>query len=118
MYWVIIVEGEGDVGDFVGDQCMWQFVFDVFVGVDKVLCVVVMFFDIGGDGKDIGVEDNIFWWEVDFFGQDFVGVMVNFNFMFVGVGLINFVESYYYYCGVVVVNQFCMVDKGFDVFFY
>ncbi len=39
---------------------MRQLAFDVFAGADKVLCVVVMLFDTGGDGKDIGVEDNIF----------------------------------------------------------
>ena len=33
---------------------MRQLAFDVFAGADKVLCVVVMLFDTGGDGKDIG----------------------------------------------------------------
>lgn len=83
---------------------MWQFVFDVFIGVDKVLCVVVVFFNIGGDGKDIWVENDVFWWEVYFFGENFVGLVVNFDFMFVGIGLFLFIKSYYYYCGVIVMQ--------------
>lgn len=75
--------------------------FDVFVGVDKVLCIVVVFFNVGGDCEDVWVEDDIFWWEVNFFGEDFVCLMVNFDFLCVGIGLFLFVKGYYYYCCIV-----------------
>ena len=97
---------------------MRQLAFDVFAGADKVLCVVVMLFDTGGDGKDIGVEDNIFRREADLFGEDFVGATANLNFTFAGVGLTNLVESHHHHRGAVAANQFRMVDKGFDALFH
>lgn len=72
---------------------MRQLAFDVFAGADKVLCVVVMLFDTGGDGKDIGVEDNIFRREADLFGEDFVGATANLYFTFASVGLTNLVRK-------------------------
>ena len=97
---------------------MRQLAFDVFAGADKVLCIVIVFFDTGRHREDIRVKDNIFRREADLFGEDFVGATANLNFTFAGVGLTNLVESHHHHRGAVAANQFRMVDKGFDALFH
>ena len=115
---VIAAEREGDVGDPAGDQRMRQLAFDVFAGADKVLGIVIVFFDTGRHRKDIRVKDNIFWREADLFGEDFVGATANLNFTFAGISLAHFVKGHHHYRSAVAANQFRMVDKGFDALFH
>lgn len=84
--------------------------------VNEINGVVVVFFDIGGNGKDVWIEDDVGWIEVNV-GQYVVGVLVNFYFLFIGVGLVLFVEGYDYYCSVVVYIVFGVFDEFFFVFF-
>lgn len=39
---------------------------------DEVDCVVVVFFDVCCDCEDVWVEDDVFWWEVDFVYEEVV----------------------------------------------
>lgn len=65
---------------------MRQFTFDVFTCADKVLRVVVVLFNAGGDREDVRVEDDIFRREADFLGEDFVRPAANFDFPRAGIG--------------------------------
>lgn len=96
---------------------VWQCVFDDVGGFDEVDCIVVVFFDVGGDGEDVWIEDDVLWWEVDFIYQDVVGVCVDFDFVCVGIGLVVFVEGYYYGGGVVVQYFVCVFYELCLVFF-
>lgn len=60
-----------------------------------------MFFNVSCDREDVWVEDDIFWREVNFFGEDFVRSTVNFDFSCASIGLFLFVKGYYYYCRIV-----------------
>ena len=53
-----------------------------------------MLLNARGDGKDIGVKDDVFRWETNFLGQDAVGALGNFHFARNGVGLAFFVKSH------------------------
>ena len=47
--------------------------FDPACGFDEVDGVVVVLFHAGGDGEDVGVEDDVFRREADFIDEHAVG---------------------------------------------
>lgn len=96
---------------------MWQGLYDVVCGVDEIDVVIVMFFDFGCYGEDVGIEDDVLWWKVYVVDQNVIGVVVDFDFVVFGVGLFYFVKGYDDDCCVIVVVQVGMVDEGCFVFF-
>ena len=59
-YRVVATERERHVGHAARGQGVRKFIADVGTGVDKVHSVVVVFFDAGGHGEDVRVEDDVF----------------------------------------------------------
>ena len=59
---------------------MRQLTFDVFTRANKVLRIVVVLFNAGGDREDVRVEDDIFRREAYFLGEDFVRPTANLDF--------------------------------------
>jgi len=66
---------------------MGQFALDILTGTNKVLGIVVMLFNAGSDGKDIGVKNNIFRRKADLFSEDLVSTTANFNLTLTGISL-------------------------------
>ena len=97
---------------------MRQFAFDVFTRADKVLRVVVVLFNAGGNREDVRVEDDIFWREANLFGEDFVRPTANLDFPCAGIGLPLFVKGHYHHRCTVTTQQFRMMDKGVDALFH
>lgn len=96
---------------------VWVGVGDLFGGVDEIDIIVVVFFDFCCYGKDVGVKDDVFGCYVVDFGQDVIGVLVNFDFVVFVVGLIGFVKGYDYNCCFIGVVQVGVMDELFFVFF-
>ena len=63
-------------------------------GVDEVESVIVVLFDAGGDGENVGVEDDVLGIEADFVDEDVVGAFADADLFFVGGGLAVFVEGH------------------------
>ncbi len=117
-YRVVAAEREGNVRHAAGNQRVRQLAFDVLTGADKVLRVVVVLFNTGGDGKDIRVEDDVFRREAHLFGENFVGSAANLNFAFAGVGLSLLVKSHHHHRGAVATQQLRVMDKGLHTLFH
>ncbi|MNL49959.1 hypothetical protein D3C87_1729340 [compost metagenome] len=115
---VVATERERHVGDAAGNQGVRQLAFDVFARADKVLRVVVVLFNTGRDGEDIGVEDDVFWRETDLFGQDLVRPTANFNLAFAGVCLADFIKRHHHHSGTVATHKFGVVDERLDPLFH
>ncbi len=115
---IVTTERERDVGDAAGDQRVRQFAFDVFTRADKVLRVVVVLVNAGGDREDVWVEDDIFWREANLFGEDFVRPTANLDFPRAGIGLALFVEGHHHYCRTIATQQLRVMDKGVDALFH
>ena len=47
-------------------------------GFDEVHRVVVVLLHAGGDGEDVGIEDDVLGRQADFFGQQLVGALGRF----------------------------------------
>ena len=74
---VIAAKRKGDIADAAADQRAGADFFDAADSLDKVERVGGVFLHAGGDGEDIGVEDNIVRGDTDFLCQNFVGALAD-----------------------------------------
>jgi hypothetical protein len=74
-------------------------------GLDEVDRVVVVLLDAGGDGEDVGVEDDVLGREADLVDQDAVGARADLDLALVGVGLALLVEGHHHGGGAVAAHQ-------------
>ena len=93
---VIAAEAKAHVGHPAAHLGSRQVLLDPACGVDEVHRVVVVLFNAGGNGEDVGVEDDVFGREAYFIDQDSVGAFANFDFALVGVGLAFFVKRHHH----------------------
>ena len=98
-HFFIAAEGEGEVGDAAGDMAMGIFPADHRRGFDEGLAIFVMFFQAGGDGEDVGVEDDVFRRKADLVHQNVIGAFADFGLARAGVGLADFVERHHHHGG-------------------
>ena len=56
--------------------------------------VVVVLLHAGGDGEDVGIEDDVFGREADLVDEDAVGALADADLLFVGCGLALLVEGH------------------------
>ena len=115
---IVAAEREGDVRDAAGNQRVRQLAFNVFTGADKVLRIVVVLFNAGGDGEDIGVKNNIFRREAHLFGQNLVRPAANFDFPRAGIGLANFIEGHHHHGSAVATHLLRMLNEGLYALFH
>ena len=72
---VVAAERERDVGDPTGDTDVRPPGLDPARSFDESAGVVVVFRDSGGDGEDIGVEDDVAGGEADTLGEQAIGAL-------------------------------------------
>ena len=101
---VVAAEAEGDVGDAAGDFGVGEVGLDPARGVDEVQGVVVVLLHAGGDGEDVGVEDDVFGSHADLVDEDAVGALADADLVFVGGGLALLVEGHDDYGGSVLLD--------------
>ena len=77
------------------DLGVGQVLLDPARGVDEVDRVVVVLLHAGGDGEDVGVEDDVFGREADLVDEDAVGALADADLVFVGGGLALLVEGHH-----------------------
>ena len=115
---VIAAEGKAHVGNAAGNHGVGQGTLDVRHGFDEVHSVVVVLFNAGGDGKDIGVEDNVFRREIHFFSEQLVGSGTDFHFALTGFRLAFLIKGHDDHCRTVTTQQSRLVQEGFFTFLH
>ena len=91
---VVTAETEGDVADAARDLGAGQVLLDPARGLDEVHGIVVVLFDAGGDGEDVGVEDDVLGRETDLLNQQAIGARANVDLALIGVGLALLVKGH------------------------
>jgi hypothetical protein len=84
---VVAAERERHVGHAARHLGTGQVLLDPARGLDEIDAVVVVLFDAGGHGKDVGVEDDVLGREADLIDQHAVGALADLDLARVGVGL-------------------------------
>jgi hypothetical protein len=69
---LVAAEAERQVRQAAADMHMRAAGLDLTRGLDEVDAVIVVLLDAGGDGEDVGIEDDVFGREADA-GQQLVG---------------------------------------------
>ncbi len=91
--------------------------FDPARGFDEVHRVVVVFFNARGDGKHVGVKNDVFRGKAHTVHQGAIRPFADFNFALVGVGLALFIKSHDHRCSAIASNQARLVDEVVLAFF-
>ena len=91
---VVAAERERDVADAAADAGMGEGFLDPRRRRDEVDGVVVVFLDPGGDGEDIGIEDDVLRRQADLVDQNLVGAGADGDLALGGVGLALLVEGH------------------------
>ena len=92
---VVAAEREGEVGDATGDVDPGEALLDLPRRVDEILRVGGVLLDAGGDGEDVGVEDDVLGLEAGLFGQELVGAAGDLHLAFERVCLADLVECHH-----------------------
>ena len=74
--------------------------------LNKVNGVVIVFLYARGNGKDIGVKNNVFGWKAHFIDQHAVSAFTYFFFACTGIGLAFFIKSHDYRSRAIAFDQF------------
>ncbi len=115
---VVAAERERHVAHAAGDLGVRQGLLDLAGGFDEVDAVVVVFLDAGGDGEDVGVEDDVFRREAHLFGEYLVGAGADLDLAFFGVSLAGFIEGHDDNRRAVLAAQFGVFDELVFAFFH
>ncbi len=102
---VVAAEAEGDVADAAADLRARQVGLDPARGLDEVDGIVVVLLDAGGDGEDVGVEDDVLGREADLIDQDAVGACADLGLARIGIGLALLVEGHHHRGGAITAHQ-------------
>ena len=76
-----------------------------------------MLLHAGGNGEDIGIEDNVFWRKSDFINQHSVSAFTNADLVFVSCSLALFVEGHHDGGGTIFQNSGCVLAELSFAFF-
>ena len=84
---LVAAEREGQVRHAAGNMHMRQRRGDLAGRLDEIDAVIVVLLDAGGDGEDVGIEDDVFRRKSGLLGQKLVGAGADFDLARLGIGL-------------------------------
>lgn len=85
-------------------------------GFDEVERVVVVLFDAGGDGEDVGIENDVLGRKTNLINEDAVGAFADADLAFQTVSLTVFVERHHDDGGAVAADEIGLVAEFFLAF--
>ena len=91
---IIATEGKRDVADAAAHAGVGEVFLDPARGIDECVRVVVMLFDAGCDGKDVGIKNDVLRRESHFIDKHAVGALADLNFALETISLSLFVEGH------------------------
>ena len=93
-----------------------QVLLDPAGGLNEVDRVVVVFFNAGGNGEDIGVEDDVFGREAHIVDQDSIGALADLDLALIGVCLTDFVKRHDHGGRAIALDQLGLVNEVLNAF--
>ena len=81
-------------------------------GFDEIDAIAVVLFHAGGDGEDVGIEDDVLRREADLVHQNFVGAFADRRLALERVGLALSVERHHHHRGTVAAHNSGVLDEG------
>ena len=109
---LVAAEGERQVRHAARDVHVRQLRLDLARRLDEGDAVGVVLLDAGGDGEDVGVEDDVLGRKADLLGQQLVGALADRHLARDGVGLALLVERHHHHGGAVAQHLPGVVEEG------
>ncbi len=109
---LVAAEGEGEVRHAARYMHVRQLRLDAARGLDIGAGVVVVLLDAGGDGEDVGIEDDVFGREADLLGEQLVGALADGELALRRLGLAFLVEGHHHHGGAIAANFAGMFEEG------
>ena len=114
---VLAAERKRNITQPAGDQYTRALLLDLARGLNEVHAVIIVFRKARGDGKNIGVENNVLAGEANFLRQDAPGSLADRNPLFQAVCLALLVKCHHDHGCAVTKYGLCLFDKGLFAFF-
>ena len=76
-----------------------------------------MFFDAGRDCKDIGIKNDVFWWEANLIDQNPVTAFANLDLAINRIGLTFLIKRHHDHRRAIATQHFGLLDKGLFTLF-
>ncbi len=115
---LVAAESEGEVRHAARHMYVRQLFLDAAGRLDEGAAVVVMLLDAGGDGEDVGIEDDVLGREADLLGQEFVGALADVEFPCRRVRLAFLVEGHDHHGGTVALHFTRVIEKRLLAFLH
>ena len=115
---VVAAKAEGHVGHAAADLGARQVGLDPARGFDEIHRVVVVLFNARGNGKNVGVKDDVFGRKTHFIDQHAVSALANLDLALVGVGLAFFVKGHDHGRCAIALEQLGLLLEGLHAFFH
>ena len=95
---IVAAEGKRDVAHAARNLHQRHRRLDLPGGFDEVERVAIVLLDAGGNGEDIGIEDDVLRRKTDLFGEQFVGALADGNLPF-GFGCLSLlIKRHHHHC--------------------
>ncbi len=115
---VVAAEREAHIRHPARDFRARQVLLDPACGVDEIHRVVVVFLNAGGNGKDVGVKNDVFGRKTDLVDQNAVRPLADLDLALVGISLAFLVKRHHHGGGAIAAHQFGLLAKGVFPFFH
>ncbi len=92
---IVAAEAERDIRDAAAHLGVRQVRLDPARGVDEVERVIVVLLHAGGDGEDVGIEDDVFRREPDLIDEHAIGAFADADLLVEGGSLALFIEGHH-----------------------
>ena len=96
---IVAAEGEGEVAHSTAHMSTMQVPVNPFGGAYEVECIGIVLGHTRGDGKHIGVEDDVLWRHANLLHKQAISPIAHLDAPFVGVGLPLLVEGHHNHSG-------------------
>ena len=115
---LVAAERERQVRHAAGDVDVRQFVGDQLRRLDEVEAVAIVLLDAGGDGEDVGVDDDVVGREADLVDEQVVRPAGDVDLALDGVGLADLVERHHDHGRAVVEADAGLLEELLDAFLH
>ena len=115
---LVAAESEGEIGDAAGDMDVRQLFLDAPRRVDESAGIIAVLLDAGGDGEDVGIEDDVLGREAHRPGEEVIGALADLEFPLSGLGLALLVEGHDHHGSAVAADFPGVVEKGLLAFLH
>ena len=107
---LVAAEREAEIGKAAGNVHPRAARLDLAAGLDEIQRVAAMLVDAGGDGEDVGIEDDVLGREAVGDEQP-VGALANLDLALLAVGLADFVERHHHHGRAIIPHQAGMFQE-------